>query len=408
MKIFYFFLIFAFFSCELFAEEDVNLGIIRQIISKNSTQISAQESDSFTPKLDNILVYDVSFNDEYQSTNRQNEFKETRSRGRLNSSFNFAKHLSFNAFLRFSQSNQASENSRRSALPTGGGDRTFENEGLFIEELNFTYEGKKHALVLGKFNPNFGSAWRFNRGIWAYEIAEDYRQREKLGLNGIYRIGDSKKNGRYEFGYAFFTNDRKNFDNSTITGRDSAHKSDANVGDTRSLSSYVGSLDIDFDFAPKERLTYHFAYQNLAVNNRASSVAPAKIADQKAWVAGMNYRYPIKDFLVLDGLLEYAKVQNLGGNSDVQEDYFTGNLIARFISNWRVTLAYAKHHNAVLAGDSYDKNLSEISFGYEFGKNSFFDRLILQAGYKNQRDNYKTSLESRNSLGALLRYQKGF
>lgn len=386
----------------------MNFGIINQLILKKSDEILAQEGEVFKPKFSNLFIYDVSLNDEYQSTNRQNEFKEIGSRGRLNSSFNFAKNFSANAFLRFSQARQALEDSRRSALPNGGGDRTFENEGLFVEELNLAYEGKKHALVLGKFNPNFGSAWRFNRGLWVYEIAENYRQREKLGFNGIYRLGDSKKTGRYEFGYAFFTNDRKNFDNSTITSRDSRHKSDAAVGDTRSLASYVGSLDIDFDFAPKERLTYHFAYENLAVNSRASAVTPAKIADQKAWVAGMNYKYPVKDFLVLDGLLEYASVKNFGGNADAQQDYFTGNVIARFSSNWRVTLGYAKQHHAVLGGDSYDKNSSEISFGYEFGKNAFFDRLILQAGYRNQRDNFKTSLESRNSLGALVRYQKGF
>lgn len=408
MKIFYFFLIAVFFACEVFAEEDVNLGILKQLILENSDEISAQETEVFKPKFNNLLIYDVSFDDEYQSTNRQDEFSETRSRGRLNSSFNFAKNLSANAFLRFGQSRQESEDIRRSALPNGGGDRTFENEGLFVEELNLTYDGKKHAFVLGKFNPNFGSAWRFNRGLWAYEIAEGYRQREKLGVNGLYRIGDSKKTGRYEFGYAFFTNDRKNFDNSTITGRDSARKSDAAVGDTRSLSSYVGSLDIDFDFAPKERLTYHFAYENLAANNRASAVSPAKIADEKAWVFGMNYKYPLQDFLVLDGLFEYAEVKNFGGNSDAQEDYLTSNLIARFNSNWRVTLGYAKQHYAMLGADSYDKNLTEISFGYEFGKNAFFDRLIFQAGYKNQRDNFKTSLESRNVLGALVRYQKGF
>ena len=408
MKIFYLFLILAFFSCEVFAEEEADLGILKRLVSEEEEKIFEKESPAFKPKFTSSLVYDINFNDEYQSTDRKNEFNETRSRGRLNSSFYFAKNFSLNSFLKSERSSQASETARRNALPNGGGDRTFENEGIFVEELNLAYDNTKHAFVVGKFDLNFGTAWRFKRGIWTYNTAENYKQREKLGLNGIYRIGNSRQNGRYEFGYAVFTNDRKNLDNSVITSRDSAHKSDAIPGDTRSLQSYLASLDIDFDFADKERLTYHFAYINLAVNHSAASISPAKVADQKGLVLGMNYKYPVTENLNLDSLLEYSTIKNFGGNSDASEKYFTGNVIGRLYQNWNVTLGYATHHNAVLEANSYDKNSSEISFGYEFGKNSFFDKLLFQVGYKNQRENYKTSLESRNVLGGLVRYQKGF
>lgn len=408
MKIFYLFLIFAVFSCEVFAAQNSSFGIVRRLVTETAEEIEEREQGIPKSQLTNSLIYDVKVNDEYQSTDRKNEFLDTTSKGRLTSSFSFAKNFSLNSFLRFERENQASETARRSVLPNGGGDRTFENEGLNIEELNLVYDGKKHAFIVGKFDPNFGTAWRFTRGIWSYNIAENYRPREKLGVSGIYRVGDSSKVGRYQFSYAAFTNDRKNLDNSAITGRDSAHKSDALPGDTRSLQSYIGALDVDFDFAAKERLTYHFAYENLAVNNRASSVAPAKIADQKSWVAGMNYKYPLSEDFSLNGLLEYAEVKNFGGSSDAKEDYLTGNVITRFYQNWNVTVGYAKQHHAILETSSYDKNLTEISFGYEFEKNSFFDKLLFQVGYKNQRYDYKNSLESRNVLGGLVRYQKGF
>ncbi len=409
MKIFYLFLIFAFFSCEVFADDDNdNLGIIKSLVSENSEKIKEKEADGFKPSFTGSLVYDLNVSNEYQSTNRQNEFLDTRSRGRFNSSFKFAKNLSFNTFLRFERVNQASEVARRSDLPNGGGDRAFENEGLYAEEVNFAYSGKKHAFVLGKFDLNFGSAWRFGRGIWTYNIAESYRQGEKLGLNGIYRAGDGKKTGRYELSYAVFTNDRKNLDNSIITGRDSAYKSDAVPGDTRSLQSYITSLDIAFDFAENDKLNYHFAYINLAVNEKASSVAPAKIADQKGFVMGMNYKFPVRENFILDGLLEHAAIKNLGGNADAKEDYLTANVIGKFYQNWNVTLGYAKHHNAVYGISSFDKNLSEISFGYEFKKTALFDKLLFQVGYENQRYDYRTSLETRNIAGVLVRYQKGF
>lgn len=408
MKILYLFLILTLFSCEVFAEEmgDANLGIIHQLVAQDPKDNKNEESSKIN--LTNHLTYDVSLNDEYQSTNRKDEFKDTRSKARLNSTFVFAKNLSLNGGFRFSRSNQASENSRRDALPKGGGDRTFENEGLFVEELNFVYDGKKHAFVFGKFNLNFGTAWRFNRGIWTYNIAENYRQREKLGINGIYRVGNAKTVGNYEFSYAIFTNDRKNLDNSTITKRDSAHKYDAVPGDTRSLQSYIGSVDIDFDFLEKEKLSYHFSFMNLAVNNRASQVSPSKIADQKAWVAGMNYKYPLNKNLLLDGILEYADIKNFNGNSDAKQNYLTGNVIAKIYNNWNITLGYARERQSVIANDGYNKNLTEISAGYTFRNSNFFDKFLFQMGYKNQRDNYKTSIESRNSLGFLVRYQKEF
>lgn len=408
MKFFYLFLVFAFFSCEVFAEQDVDLGIIKQLVTEETAEAQGEEPEAFTPRFANSLVYDVSFNDEYQSTNRQNEFHETRSKGRLNSSFYFAKNFSLNSFLKFERMSQASELARRSALPEGGGNRTFENEGLYIEELNVAYDSKKQAFILGKFDLNFGTAWRFNRGIWTYQIAEGYRQREKLGINGIYRMGNSATTGRYELSYALFTNDRKNLDNSIITGRDSASKSDGLPGDTRSLQSFITSLDISFDFAEKEKLTYHFSYINMAVNAQASTVTPALIADQNGWVAGMNYKYPLAENLILDGLVEFAEVKNFGGNSDADEDYLTANLISRFYEHWNVTFGYAKHHNRVRAVSSYDKNLSEISAGYEFKKTAIFDKLLFQVGYKNQRDDYKTSFESRNVFGVLMRLQKAF
>ncbi len=387
---------------------DENLGIIRQLVSQGSKDSEKKDEEDAKVELKSFLTYDVSLNDEYQSTNRKDEFKDTRSRIRLNSTFNFAKNLSLNGSFRFSRSNQASENSRRNALPNGGGDRAFENEGLFAEELNFVYDGKKHAVVLGKFNLNFGTAWRFNRGIWIYNIAENYREREKLGLNGIYRAGSSKTTGRYEFSYALFTNDRKNLDNSTITKRDSAHKSDANPGDTRSLQSYIGSVDIDFDFSAKEKLAYHFSFVNLAVNNRVSQVAKNKIAEQKAWVAGMNYKYPVNENLLLDGLLEYADIKNFNGNADAKQSYLTGNIVAKIYNNLNMTLGFARERQSVIASDSYNKNLTEISVGYTFRNSDLFKKLLFQVGYKNQRDNYKTSIESRNSVGFLVRYQKEF
>lgn len=400
MKHFYLFLILCGFSCEVLAQSYVSPGILKQLVEQDST--IAQ------PRFVNNLVADVNASDNYQSTNRRDEYLDSNVIARLFSAFNITKNLSVNSFVKSERSSQASETARRNTLVNGGGDRAFEDQGVFFEELNLVYNTKKYAVVLGKFDLDFGTAWRWGRGIWSGDIANSYMQREKLGVNGFYRAGDCKKIGEYVLGVATFTNDRKNLDNATITGRDSAHKYDGLPGDTRSPQSYNVSLDINFDFSEREKLSYHFSYINLAVNESASQVTPSKVADQKGYAVGMNYKYPARENFDLDALIEYAEMKNFGGDSDIGENYFSGNVIGKIYKQWNVTLGYSSLQNSRVMAYGFDQNLAEISLGYEFLKNSFFDKLLFQVGYKNQRNDYRTSVETQNVLGALMRYQKLF
>ncbi len=402
MKKLYLFLICFLPVGEAFSHyEEVSPNILRELIEETSEEIEKKDHDKF-PKIKGRLVFDINSTDEYQTTDKSKEIVDTYAKARLYSSIELMRHLSVNSYVRLGHVNRESDNQDYSEFPSHGKNRNFKDEGAWIEELNLTYDTKKYAIVMGKFDLNFGSAWRWNRGIWAYQLAQNYKEMEKLGFNGIYRVGDAKKNGRYEFSYAMFTNDRKNLDNSLITNRYSDSKYDAIPGDTRSLSSYIGSLDINFDFSEKEKLSYHFSYVNLAVNKRASSLS-GKIDNQKGTAVGMNYKYPLNDAVILDAMVEYANIKNLGGNSAVKENYFTGNLITKIFDNWNVTTGFARQNNT-----NFDRNLAEISFGYEFVGNKIFDSLLLQFGYKNQRDNLSSGLEVRNSVGALLRYQKHF
>jgi hypothetical protein len=402
MKKLYHFLILAFFSSEVFAQNFVSPIILKNFTGEKSQEIFEQNSLNFKPNLTNNLVYDVRFNDEYQGTNPQDEFSNASSKGRLYSSLNFTKNFALNSFLKIEPSNKLAQNNN-------GKNRAFQNESLFFEELNFTYNSKKFAAILGKFDLNFGSAWIFNRGIWASELAQNYQQKEKLGVGGVYRAGNSKTIGGYNFSLTSFTNDRKNLDNSIITSRESDSKSSNKAGDTRNLGqSYNAAVDINFDFSEQEKLAYHFSYLNLAVNKRGSLLDLSKISNQKSWAAGMNYKYLVAQNFALDALLEYVSSKNVGGNSDAKENYFTGNVIGKIYQNWNVTLAYAKRDFSQIAATGFEQDLAEISAGYEFKKNICFDKLLIQAGYKNQRDDYKTNLQTRNVLGILLRYQKSF
>lgn len=404
MKKFFLFLILAFSSHEVFAQQYSNQGIWKDFVAQDSKDFL----NTAQPLLANRFVGDVGFNDNYQSTNRQNEYDETFAAARLFSKINLPKGFAINSFLHLERLDNLDQTQRRSSSARGGGDRAFENLGVYFEELNLSLNREKYSLIAGKFDLDFGTAWRYDRGLWIHNVAENYKQTEKLGFGGIYRAGNAKKTGQYNFGLAVFTNDRKNLDNSWLVNRDSDQKSAAIPGDSRSLKSYNASLDINFDFGEKEKLTYHFSYIDLAVNASATAVEKTKIDNQKGYVLGGNYKYPLSENVLLDGLLEYANIKNLGGNSDVGENYFTANLITHFYQNWSVLLGNSRLRNYNISQIGYRQNLSEISLGYEFNKTSFFDKLTLQVGYKNQRLDYVTSLNVQNVYGILLRYYKNF
>ena len=67
-----------------------------------------------------------------------------------------------------------------------GDDVFFDNEGLFIEEIKLNYQNGAFGAFAGKFNPGFGIAWDYGRGIWGEDFAEDYEITEKIGFGGSY------------------------------------------------------------------------------------------------------------------------------------------------------------------------------------------------------------------------------
>lgn len=394
----FFLILWLFFPAEAFSQ-DYFQGLWPNFINKD------QDNES---KFSGRIINDIDFDHQNNSTRRKEEYKDTKIVTRFSSQIKINNNFSLNSNLRLARVNTDYEESRRDASPNGGGDRTFEETGIMVRELALKYTKKDLSIIAGKFAPDFGAAWRWGRGIWSKDLAGSYRQVEKLGLGGIYKMGDRQKTGRYNFGFSAFTNDRKNLDNSLINKRDSDHKYDAKAGDTRSLESYVASLDINFDFKNNEELSYHFAYLNLAMNERLSQITPTKIDDQKGFVVNGKYRYPINDNFLVDGLLEYVDMKNVGGDSDISDRYFNASFVGEIYKNWNTTLAFANRKNLEIDQNGFDQNLSEISFGYKLNKNRFFDQLLLQVGYKNLRTNYKDSLNVQNSYGVLARYIKSF
>lgn len=391
------FLLISYFNA--FAYEDIKPSNLKQLVDGKRSEIF-NDDENFNYKFTNHLVSEIVFDDKYRSNNNDEEFKDVTSSTRLYSYLNFAKNFSLNSQINLQKVPDKSQNN--------GDNKIFEDEALLLRELNLLYDNKKHAFFIGKFDLNFGKAWNWNGGIFSNQIAQNYQKSEKIGFGQFFRTGESDKNGKYQFGYSFFKNDQKYFDNSLITKRNSSSKSNAIAGDDNMLNSYIVSLDVDFDFSELEKLYYHFAYVNSSINKNYSEVSGGKKADQEDFVASINYVYPINNDFVIDGLLEYVEVRNYLGNKDNSEKYFTALLDSYFYQNYSLTLVHAKRQNFTIGENGFDEVVNEISIGYKFNKNKFFDKLHFQIGYKNEKEDLKTSSTSTNSLIALVRYQKIF
>ena len=367
-------------------------------MNKKSQSLSKDSISGF-------VLSEIHYNNTYNSTNRKNKYEDTSLHIKAGVDLKLSNNFSVKTVVQLEEMSQATEDARRDQLASGGGDRFLENEGGYVDELILNYNYKNLSALVGKFTVNFGSAWKDDKGIWVNETAKKYKESEKLGLGLISRFGDKEDVGEYVFGFSSFTNDRKNLDNSVVTKRDGFSKSDGDVGDSRNLKSYAMSMDIYYQFVEKEKLSYHFSYANLAINDRQnSSNIPANINDQKSFVFNVNYQYPINNNILIDGLVEYASINNLGGNVGAQEDFLTINLTG-YINNFYLTIARVKDQKSETGTKGVDSHINELSVGYQFGGlNSVLDGLSLVVGYNEREVDNKIVPVNDNAFGMILEY----
>jgi hypothetical protein len=350
-----------------------------------------------------MLFNRIYYTNTFDSNNSNNQYKDTYLRSRLGVNLKLSDNFSLKTVAKL-------ENVSNSRSNGDGTNRFFENEGAFLDELVLGYDYKNFSAIAGKFNPNFGDAWKINNGLWVNEIAEEYEQREKLGLGLIGRAGDKTKNGEYVLGLSVFTNDRKNLDNSIIASRNSDVKNSVAAGDTRGLDSYAISTDIYYDFGNNENLSYHFSYLNLAINDRHnSSNITAGIDDEKSLALNMNYKYPINDSFLLDSFVEYAKVNNVGGDTQKDADFLTLNFTTHICKNYFITLARAIKKQVKIGENGTDRIINELSFGYKLDYlNPKLKGLVVSAGYQQRDLDNKTSLVRDKALGVAITHKFEF
>ena len=387
-------------------QESSSKIIQEKLENKNAHQ--EFKASSFKINSNHRVISEINITDNIKALNRQDRFIDSQFGYRLYSSFYFKKNFELYSFARLTRLDNSAKISQRRVSIDGGGNRNFENLGIYLPELNLRYRHKNNLLVLGKFTPDFGNGWRFDRGIWIQNIPSQYKQNEKLGIAAVHSVGDAKKTGLYDLAISFFKNDRSFLYDSVFAKRDSFNPDAAMPGDTSSLNSFNLSTNLSFDFGPDEKLVYHISYLDLASNKSTKAVPANKIQHQKGAAYGISYKLPLGDKVKLYNIIEFVEMKSVGGNSDVESGYLTASIGAKFFNRWTIVAGKANRKTKNATDSIYEEDIRELSFGYDCPKTEFFDRFTAQIGYQKSRYDHKSYADNRQGIGILVRYYKNF
>ena len=270
-------------------------------------------------------------------------------------------------------------------------DNWFNNEGIFIEEIKLNYEHGPWGIMAGKFNPKFGTAWDFGRGIWSEDFAEDYEITERIGIGTSYRF-DTENAGAHTFSASTSFADTSFLSGSTVTNIGRTDKSDGGAANTEDFSSYVLSLEGE-NTAGIEHLYYQLAYRD-----QADGDADITAKREHGYAATLGYVFDVTDRLQTNALLEYVDIHHYGTGPD-DNRYVTASFVNTLDENWNMTFGYTARHIDVSGSNDTDDHLLQISGGYDFGQGT-----TAEIGWKNTEE----SGADTHIMGALIRHTLAF
>lgn len=191
-------------------------------------------------------------------------------------------------------------------------DRTFEDMGLYVEELGLSFGvGEATTVSLGKLAPSFGSAWDDTAGFFGGTLAEDYELTEQLGVLADIELANA---GTLSFG-VFFADDTS-LSRSWGEDRGRNRASAGGAGNTGELDNFA------IQWAHEVNNTrFHVGARHL-------SASAGDVDDEQGFVAGIGHSFDGG----LDVFAEAASFSNFGGTADdatfvtLNAAYAIGNL----------------------------------------------------------------------------------
>lgn len=267
----------------------------------------------------------------------------------------------------------------------------FDNEGVFIEDIKLNYQNGPVALLAGKFNPAFGIAWDFGRGIWTEDFAEDYEITEKIGVGARYRFGNDKIGTHNLIASSFFA-DTTFLSGSRITGREQLNKRDGGTSNTEDFSSFTVALEGE-NLAAVKNLYYKLGYRHQAEGDASTGGD-----DETGYVVTLGHVFPVTNRVSMDALVEYTDISNFDtGTADNQ--YFTANVITTFDDAWNLTVGYTARDITDAGTADINDHLVQVSGGYDFGQGT-----TAELGWRGSKE----AGSDTDIIGGLIRHTIAF
>ena len=109
----------------------------------------------------------------------------------------------------------------------------------------------------------------------------------------------------------------------------------------------------------------------------------------ESYAFNINYKLPIYQNINIDSLYEFVSIKNYHLQKNFKEKYHHLSNIISFYNNYNITISKSWLLNSKIS-QKYRESLMEISTGYNFKNDRYFNNLLLQAGYqkiKEQQEN---------------------
>ena len=270
--------------------------------------------------------------------------------------------------------------------PPPGDNLTFENQGVFAEELMLAYHGDNWSLTAGKFNAAFGTGWDLGAGIWGVDFPEDYEVTEKLGLAGS-RTFRTEEAGQHTLYGSVYRADRSFLSGSLIEDRGRLHLADGGLTNTTGFESFTLSLTGE-DVLDTPGLGYHLAYRS-----HAHGDVDLNAVREDGFAASLFGTRPLGS-ITIDAMIEGAYINNAEGTLD-DISYVTVGSTAHFADAWNAALSVTFRTTHADGGANTKDHRFQATTGYAWESGATLD-----FGYRYSREDGT----SDHILGFLLAY----
>ncbi|MGR3760225.1 porin [Roseobacteraceae bacterium NS-SX3] len=175
-------------------------------------------------------------------------------------------------------------------------DRTFDDMGLFVEELGLSFAlGEAATVSAGKLHPVFGSAWDDTAGFFGGTLAEDYELKEQIGI-----LADVELEGAGTLSFGTFFADDTLLSRSAGFDRGRNTTAAGGAGNTGKLNNFA----IQWSQEAGDT-SFHLGARHL-------SAGTGDADDEQGVVAGIGHSFAGG----FDAFAEVAAFSHFGGSAD--------------------------------------------------------------------------------------------